>query len=286
MLTCRRGEHGFVLVSVVWIAGLLAVVATSFVIAVRSYTLAGANAASNARAESIADGMAVLTATRLAAGTPFKLDGEARYCRWSDDVTVAVAVQDQGGLVDLNTASPGLLAALLRGLGAGEAAAAAMQEDLLDFRDADSQTTSGGAEPATYPGKSYGPKNAPLAVGAEIDQVQGIDGDFLRRLMPHVTVYSQQPGLDPAVAPQALRTLLGMAGNAGEQPHRFASPSPAKVFAIDAVAELDNGARYRRLTVVSLLRQPERPFAILEWRRAGDPEGSRPLPRTGDACVN
>ncbi len=64
-----RVDAGFVLVSVIWIAGLLAVVATAFAITVRSHTLAGSNVVYNTRAESVADGMALLPRYRLAAGT-------------------------------------------------------------------------------------------------------------------------------------------------------------------------------------------------------------------------
>ena len=279
-------EAGFVLISVIWIAGLLAVVATAFAITVRSHTLAGSNVIYNTRAESVADGMALVTALRLAAPAktidPPKLNSDPSHCQWSDDTAVAISVQDQGGLVDLNTASPDLLLALMRGLGADDVKSAEIVAALKDFRDPDSQSASGGVEPAMFTGKAYGPKNAPLAIPEEIDQVPELDDTLFHKLMPFVTVTSHQPGLDLSSAPRELLDLLG----SRESTLRFASPSPAKTFSIDVTAELKNGSRYRRQALVSLLRQPDRPFAILAWRRGGDTGEMPPLPTSEPACLN
>ena len=279
-------DDGFVLISVIWIAGLLAVVATAFAITVRSHTLAGSNAVYNTRAESVADGMALVTALRLAApakvNAPLKPNGEPTRCQWSNEIAVAISIQDQGGLVDLNTASPDLLLALMRGLGAEEAKSAEIVAALQDFRDPDSQSASGGIEPAMFPGKAYGAKNALLAIPEEIDQVPELDDALFHKLMPFVTVTSQQSGIDLSSAPQKLLDLLGSRDSAA----RFSSPSPAKTFSIDVTAELKNGSRYRRQALVSLLRQPNRPFAILAWRRGGDSGETPPLPTSGPACFN
>ena len=279
-------DAGFVLVSVIWIAGLLAVVATAFAITVRSHTLAGSNVSYNTRAESVADGMAIVTALRLSAPANVnelpKLNGELAYCQWSNDIAVAISIQDQGGLVDLNTASPELLKTLVQGIGADEAKAGEIVAALQDFRDPDSQSASGGIEPAVFPGKGHGAKDAPLAIPEEIDQVPELDDALFHKLMPFVTVTSQQPGIDLSSAPLKLLDLLGTRESAA----RFASPSPAKTFSIDVTAELKNGSRYRRQALVSLLRQPDRPFAILAWRRGGDTGETPPLPTSGPACFN
>jgi general secretion pathway protein K len=209
----NSGDAGFALISVIWIAGLLAVVATAFAITVRSHTLAGSNIIYNTRAESVADGMALVTALRLAAPAntidPSKLNSEPSHCKWSDDIAVAISIQDQGGLVDLNTASPDLLLALMLGLGANDVKSAGLVAALQDFRDPDSQSVSSGVEPAKFPGKAYGPKNAPLAIPEEIDQVPELDDVLFHKLMPLVTVTSQQAGIDLSSAPQKLLDLLG-----------------------------------------------------------------------------
>ena len=94
-------EPGFVLVSVIWIAGLLAVMATAFTIGIRSYTLAGRNVIQGERAQAIADGMVMLAAYKLASedllGSPHVAAGAAELCQWSTSATVSVTIQEQAG---------------------------------------------------------------------------------------------------------------------------------------------------------------------------------------------
>jgi general secretion pathway protein K len=283
----RTSEGGFVLVSVIWIAGLLAVVAIAFTITVRSHTLAGSNAIYNTRAEYVANGMALATALKLASANDarsiFSLSGTPTVCSWSNEVSVSISVQDQGGLVDVNTASPELLAALLEGVGTNENEARDIARALQDFRDPDSISSSGTSEPALFPGKSYGPKNGPLAIREEIDQLPEIKESFFDKLIPFVTVHSQQPGIDLAVTPPALLALLR---SNGDTMARFTSPSPGKLFLIDATAGLKNGSRYHRQALVSVLRQPDRPFAILAWQRGNNAADAAPVSAGGLPCIN
>lgn len=283
-------EKGFVLVSVIWIAGLLAIVATAFVITVRSHTLAGSNVVFNTKAELVADGMTILTALRLATNSGAeklpKPNGETIRCRWSNDVAVAFSIQDQGGLIDLNTSSPELLNVLIRSTGTGETRSQEIVAALRDFRDPDSLSSIGGDEPVTYPGKSYGPKNAPFDVPEEIDQVPEVDDALLHKLVPHLTTYSQQSGIDPALAPKPLLDIFKNASSPNHSPSRFTSPSSNKTFSIDVMAELANGSRYRRMAIVTLLGQPDRPYAILAWHRGRGSEQLAPLSANGVSCLN
>lgn len=283
-------DRGFVLVSVIWIAGLLAVITTAFTISVRSHSLAAGNAFYNTRAELVADGMAMVAAYKLAnavdASQRPKLNGEPTHCGWPDGISVSITVQDQGGLVDLNTASPDLIGALLQGFAVDKSKSAEIMGALHDFRDADSISALGGDEPAAFPGKPYGPKNRPLAVPEEIGQLPELHEALFDKLMPLVTVSSQQPGIDLARAPRQLLDILGINDVNGAAAQRFSSPSPANVFSIDVMAELSNGSRYRRQALVSLLRQPDSPFAILAWRRGGDAGEAVPAPTGRLPCFN
>ena len=286
----KHGEDGFVLVSTIWIAGLLAVVATAFAITVRSHTLGGSNFYYNTKAEYVADGMARQVALTLAepelAGISPPANGEAVQCNWSADVSVSVSVQDQGGLVDINTGSPDLFHSLFMALGANTGRATALISEMEDFRDPDSVSADGSAEPITFPSKSFGPKNAPFSIVEELDQVPGMDAALLQQVLPLVTVYGQQTGIDPSVAPPRLLALLAEKEAAQTSQVRFVSPTAGRTFRVDVIAELKNGARFHRAAMISLLRQPNRPFAILEWSRVGDAEGSPPLLRGGPTCFN
>src|SRR5438067_665675 len=101
-----KGNEGFVLVSVIWIAGLIAIVASTFAVAVGLHVKGEANLAGSMKAEFAADGLARLIAYRLAsppvaeAGPGMPADSEPVRCRLDGDGSAIVAVQDQGGLLD------------------------------------------------------------------------------------------------------------------------------------------------------------------------------------------
>lgn len=184
----------------------------------------------------------------------------------------SIAIQDAGGLVDLNTGTSDLLLRVLPAAAGDNTTGKSLFAELKDFRDADTASQGGGDEPVTYPGRNYGPKNGPFAVAEELDQLPSMTEETLRALVPQTTASSQQPGIDPTRAPPKLLALLG--GDA----QKFQSPSPGRVFRIDVMVELANGTRDRRLADISLERQPDRPFAILAWQRGGDPSGVAPMP--------
>ena len=282
------GQRGFALIAVIWIAGLLAVMASSFAITSRSTALVAAHSAQNLRAEYIADGIVRLSALRLADwmdGVPsYPLNGDLRACRWGEEVEVWISVQDQGGLIDLNTASPTLLKRMLETLLMPPADVLALVARIRDFRDPDGVNDSLLPEKVDYAGLSWEPKNEPFAVPEELDQIPGLSFQQYRQLRKWVTVQSQQPGFDPAVAPQDLLAALGLAAEGDQDALAFTSPSPGRVFGIEAAVRLRNGSSYVRETVVSMLRQPERPFATLSWQHGL--EFPATLPPAVDPCLN
>jgi general secretion pathway protein K len=279
-----QADSGFILIVVLWIVGLVAAVALAFTLVVRSQSLSSANRAHSVRAEMAADGLARLVAYRLAAAPApadaYPLDSSVRYCRWDDGATASIAVQDAGGLVDLNTASPELVQMLFRATAGDQAIAAALFADLQDFRDADTVAHAGGSEPFNYPDRGYGPKNGPFAVPEELDQLPGVKEALFKTLVPLTTTLSQQPGIDLSRAPAALLSLLG------SEAQQFQAPSPGRMFRIDVLIELHNGIRFRRIAQVSLERQPDRPYVVLLWQRGGDPGEVPPMPEAAPSCFN
>lgn len=84
-----------------------------------------------------------------------------------------IEVSDAGALVDLNAASVALFEPITRGVGLQEARSKAVPAAIVDFRDADDDFQSGGAEAEQYraAGLPLGPKNAPFETVVELDQV-------------------------------------------------------------------------------------------------------------------
>jgi general secretion pathway protein K len=281
-------QRGFVLVAVIWLAGLIAVMATGFIAKVRIDALLAANAIQAEKSELIADGMARLTAWHLAKGDSLPGNGASRQCRWRDTARVEVRIQDQAGLADLNTMPDTFFTTLFKALGKTDEQSLSLAQAINDFRDPDSDGSNGVAEPSLYAGQSFGPKNAPFEAVEELDQIPGFDEALYRAVLPLVTVHSSQPGIDPSTAPATLRKLFKEppTGDFTGQLANFAGASQARAFAIDIRVEGKGGGRFRREAIIVVLRQPERPFAVLEWKRGQDWGDDLSFAASAPACFN
>jgi len=224
-------KRGFALLSVLWCVGLLSAVAAVLLRAVHA-DLAQARAdLALARAQAAADGEARLAILKALDQPLLPWDGRERG---------GVIYQDEGGLVDLNAASPVLLAALLRKAGAAPEKAAAIVAGVLASR---------------------GPETAQTPFWSTLDlaRVPGIDASLLRRLLPWVTVDSGQPGIDPTTAPPAL---------AADLPAPAAGDSRHSAVRISARAAIDGVIAWRTADV-RLTRQGAMPYRILTWTTEG-----------------
>jgi general secretion pathway protein K len=268
----RKGEKGFVLFSVIWIAGLLAAVASTFAVAMTLYVKGQANLAGSAKAELAADGLVRSIAYELAGlsfedGVRVPTDGRPSICR-SGAGSAIIAVQDQGGLIDLNRSSLALLSHVLERTANPGVAAHALAEAVADFRDADDiryGAATGGAEISLVPGAPP-PKNAPFQSVDEIEQVLPASMVDVEKLKPMFTVYSRQDGIDIDTAPSILKTTLGL-DRGSERSIVPLAPSQHKTFSVDAEVLNPDGSRFRRIAMIALTHDPRRPFTILEWRQ-------------------
>lgn len=275
------GSKGFVLVAVLWITSLLAAMSLSIVIAARSHALRTRNVVGKEMVQGVADGLVRLEAFRLA-NRQYR-EGAARpaeqVCSWEGRATAWISIRDQAGLVDLNTAAPELMRKLLEGLGLPAAQAAALQQAIADFRDEDGVTETGAAEPATYPGKTFGPKNRAFAAVEELDQIPGVTEELRARISPYVTVHSQQPGIDVTAAPAELLRIL-------KEPPAPASALPSArtpAYGVSVAVAAADGSRFLRRAIITLTQQPDRPFAVLLWAREAWPE-QQPAPQPHANC--
>ena len=266
-------RDGFALVAVLWLAGLIAAIAAGFAVSVRLNVLTHAAALHGLELEAAADGLARLTAFRLAAepATPQPAPGAALACRWSRGISAELLIQDHAGLIDLNAVSPDLIARLIAGLGAAPGLAEEIAKAIRDFSDTGATEDAG--EPAAYPGQGFGPKNAAFDAIEELDQIPGMTEPLYRALLPHVTVHSLQAGFDPAAMTPELKRMLRFSPS-GEPPPDLATlvvPSQKRFYSIDVRVATKAGARYRRMAVVELQPgNPDRPFTIVAWQRGGD----------------
>ena len=129
------------------------------------------------------------------------------------DAKMAIRVQDESGKIDLNSASPDLLARLLLAIGVPDPHAHELAAAIVDYRDPDDLITPGGAETRDYEaaGLPYGPKNLPFETVSELQRVLGMDFSTYQKLEPYVTVYA---GGDPSPTFASAPVLQALGMNA------------------------------------------------------------------------
>jgi general secretion pathway protein K len=281
---------------VIWGLGLISLIALTVITVGRYRNLVIANLIENAAAEALAEAGVNLRRLELRAAfssdfpntLPFPTNGEPQLCTMPQGALAALAVEDEGGKADLNTASPQLMSALLRGFGAGTEEADRIAAAIADF-----------SRPATNPvladvaflayaqdGRAYGPKAGPFETVLELDQVIGMRPELLQAVLPYVTVHSRTPGVDPRVAAPALLAalagfeparvtqLVGAARDrAGETPRgvpsQYLSPSTGRSFLVRAEVRTPAGGLFAQEAIVEMI-VGEMSDELREWRRGQD----------------
>jgi general secretion pathway protein K len=286
-----RRERGVALILVMWIAVLLTVIASSFIVERRSEALVVGNSISIARAEAIADAgitRAVFEMYRTDnSPDAWKRDGTVQ--RWSfDGVPVSVVIRDESAKIDINTAADPLLRGLFISLGMADDEASKIVDAILDWRDPDSLRRPNGAEEPEYraAGLDYKPANAPFQAIEELQLVLGMRPDIYRRIAPSITVFSRQPGVNPQLASREV--LLALPGVTGDQVDDYIAlretartqgqPLPAfpqagaysssytMVATVNSEARLEDGTVFAREAVVLLRPTPRKVATYVAWR--------------------
>lgn len=303
----RGRERGVALVLVMWVAVLLTVIASSFIVERRTETLVVGNSISMARAEAIADaGVARAVFEMYRAGNApegWKRDGTVQG--WSfDGVPVKVEIRDESAKIDINTAADALLRGLFLSLGIADDEASKIVDAILDWRDPDSLKRPNGAEEPEYraAGLEYKPANAPFQAIEELQLVLGMRPDIYRRIAPSITVFSRQPGVNPPLASREV--LLALPGVTTEAVDEYlvrreaaraqGQPLPAfpqagaysssytMVATVRSEARLDDGTVFAREAVVLLRPTPRKVASYVAWREST----AAPESQSAPAAVN
>lgn len=207
------GQHGMVLVIVLWIVILLAVMAGGFAYSMRVETRLATSAVERAQARALAE-------AGIAYGLAWQLDPEAQK-QWPPNGDprewvfgggrVRIEVTNASGLVNLNNAGAELLKALLAGVGVAPRDQDRLADAIQDWRDPDDQRLPQGAESADYRAAGWPkPKNAPFESVEELGQVLGMTGELQQRLASVTTVFSYESTVNPELAPARVLNVLGL----------------------------------------------------------------------------
>ena len=286
----RDAQDGIAIVLALWLTVLLTVLASGFAFSMRSEALATRNAVSLAQARTLADGAVERGAFELMrprlpnAWTP---DGVPhRYVDGNASITI-VAV-DESARVDVNAAPNALLKNLLMVVGGVEDAKADRLVDAIaDWRDPDDLKRPNGAEADDYRAAElkYVPANAPFETTGEVSRVLGMTPAIFARIAPYITVYSRQPGIDPATAsrtvllalpnatPEAVDAFLEARAQALASrlpvppfpPAQAYMSGPIPVWRIRAEATMPDGVTFVREAVLRPSPDARRPLIALAW---------------------
>lgn len=285
----RPRTRGFALVIVLWMLAMLAALAMSVAATGRVETQVAATDLASARARALSEAGVHHGIVRLLNQEEpgeVRVDGTP-YVAAIAGAEVSVAIQDEGGRVDLNAAPPPALAGLFAAAGLDESQADALAGAVADYRDANDERHLNGAEAGdvAQAGWPHPPKNAPFDTIAELRRVLGMTRDLYDTIAPVITVHSNRSSINPATAPRlALLAVPGVteetiealmearetdfgqaaalvAGQEGAAAGAVGGP----VYAIRAAASAD-GARYVSEGIVWITGDDDRPFWILGWR--------------------
>jgi general secretion pathway protein K len=287
-------NRGIALISVLWITGLLAVMAASFASSSRTEARLAHNHEESAKAEALADAAvhrAVFGLLDFDPDTAWRA-GQAAYSFALGEGDVQVWIEDEDGKIDLNAAPLELLAGLFLALQLPEEQARLLADRIGDFRDDDSDPEPLGAEDDAYfgAGLAQGAADRPLATESELLRVLGMTQTLYEQVRPYVTVYSGAEGIDPTrasravlqalpgIPPELVEALLTASAavdpfsllddqSLPEELEQYIVPSRELVFTIRALGRTSGGGRFVRQAVIELGASGDQPFLVYAWRR-------------------
>lgn len=187
-----RDQRGFALLTTLWLVALMGVLAGALTVSARRESQLGANRTRLRRGEWAAEACLAIAEARYAADPTVRAIDTVQL---GGGLWCAASLVDPASRINVNTASPSLLAAMLD----SDSLAAAV----LDWRDADSlPRPDGGAERPWYAEHQRdGPRNRSLETVAEMQAIRGFEKPSISQLEQHFTVLGDgrvNPNLLPA----------------------------------------------------------------------------------------
>jgi general secretion pathway protein K len=298
------GSEGFILVAVLWmLLALTTLVAVYAAYVTRSAFAVSANSDAIEAEPLLAAGVE-LAAYRLVGSKASERPDTGQFSARLAAARLSVAFQTEAARIDLNAGSKELLAGLFTALGAAPRDAEDFADRIIAWRTpvAPQQGIDSNPENSLYrsAGLGYTPRHGPFVHVDELWLVYGIPRAFVQRMLPLVTVFSDESKIDAlAAAPEVIAALPGMtpqvlqavltARNAGgldqeslrqligSPADSFAAASGGKTFRLGVRVDFDNGHHSAAEVVILLPDDGPAPYRVLSWQNAFDGAADRPL---------
>jgi general secretion pathway protein K len=325
---CQTTADGFILVAALWIIAALATLAVIFSIYLANTAVSLSTSDDTIQSEALVFASLALTAyqtsvpkpdgpqqagsqqagseqagsqtranpntsqpqTRNAPPPPTRADFRFRLAH----ADIAVSFISEAARIDLNNASPQLLANFFAALGTPRQRAEQYAERIAGWTRKPKETASlaleQNNEEALYraAGRTYSPRGAPFAHIDELSLVLDLPPDLIERAKPFLTIYSGKPQVDVLdAAPEVLAAIPGLTPDLltalAEARRTAADPqSVARMLSalpLQEVVTVDGGDTYRvqvrihydngrqqGAEVVILTGLTDKPYRVLSWR--------------------
>lgn len=277
-------QSGFALVILIWILGLLSLMAASFTQTIRREISISNGLKTNASALAIAETWVMISGFMLTNPDPQQrwVANGAIYQANINSAEVRIRVFSEAGKVDINMAKDDLLHAVINYAVKDLRQQNALFDAIVDWRDADEEPHSFGAEANQYAkiGLPYKPSNQPFQSLDELQLVLGIDEDIFNSLQGLVTVYSEKPEVDYSLASEeVLKAILqdyqnknihdielenSVNNRRDNQKLRNQLVEKSDIFTIIVETRMDDGSAASIETVIKT--QDQQDNRILDWR--------------------
>ncbi len=294
-----RRQAGVALITVLWALVILAVIVTSMTGSVQRETRALFHAEAAARTAEAARGAAALVIHSLLEEDrdAWRHPADAQWRTFDFGGGRAwIAVRPLRSLVDLNYTDGTLIEGLLVAVGTDPDRAAALRDNILDWRDRGEGRRPLGASVGDYQamGVVYGRRDGDFETIDELQMVYGMTPEIWRRLTAWITVHGEAQVPDPraAGAPvlaafpgfdmESVRDwatqrdhLVEQGGEAPAFPAGSGAGGRANRFRIDVLLERET-ARARLSATVEIHSGSDPAFRVLAWRDPAEPWPDEP----------
>lgn len=273
-----RDERGFALISALWTLVLLTLLAGLALQTSRTSATLERNAWQRMQGEAAAEtGFTRAVLSLLEPNPEKRWPTDGRVMRMTaNGLPVTVAIQDELGRIDLNTAPRELLAGLFASAGESRSAAETLADAVIEWRSRSIPAPADARSPATTQ-SGMSPRPVPFRKREELLALPGMSQQLFDRIEPAVTVHSRRPSIEPAVAPtQALMALPSATSetvartirerqSASSTPVGIGAPLTGRAFTIH-IAVTQNDGFFHLERTIRLLPQGTPVYWVLDNR--------------------
>jgi len=263
-------QAGYALLIVLWTMVLLALLAGQVTGAGRAESRMAAALRQSAQLEAAADGAVYETIWHmLDGGGDHWLPGDGGYDLHAATGLVHVEVFDQRGKLDVNQVPPGLLTALFSVLGADNATATTLGNNIGDWRSQSAPGDADSSVPAEYrmDGRMWGPPGQEIERLDELKLVRGMTPKLYEAALPYLTIALEQGPWLQYCSPVMLAAIQKAKRTAALTVDAADTRGPV-VLRMEATAYGADGARFVRRVLMRFdgtLSGPAWKYRILEW---------------------